>query len=1710
MSKLRSDELVNMEGDGAPSFPQGATSIEPTADNQVATKLYVDSALSAASGNAVSATAPINPAVGSFWTDTSVSPSILKTWNGSMWIEFAGTAAAAVGVVVSLPSLSATNLEHAPATITASAAQVSNATLFITKWYKDDVEIVGATGSTYVATEPGVYRYEERWADNAGNVLTPSLNKTIELLAIEAPSITIPVAGTGLSDFDYTAESSAITNVGQVTSDVPSVGSPTVFESDSTDIISSVYDSANQKVVIAYRDQGDNNCRVVVGTVSGTNISFVSSVIFDSQLNDISAAYDSNSNKIVIAYRDGQNDSYGTAIVGTVSGTSISFGSPVVYDSTYCSETSVVYDSTNQKVVIAYKDAYNQGRGTAIVGTVSGTSISFGSDTVFNSSGDTRDISATFDSTNGKVVISYCDYGNNYYGAAIVGTVSGTSISFGSEVVFESATATNISSVYDPTNGKVVIAYRDSDNSGYGTAIVGTVSGTSISFGSPVVFNPTYTVFTSTVFDSANNKAIIAYRNVGNDGHGTAIAGTVSGTSISFDTASTFSFSSSSFISAVYDPNSNKVVAAFQNGGNNDYGTATVFSLASTATQLTLTDTTVSKVSDGSLVGGSTIDQVLTVGETVQADVSISTTVATPVFSATTYTGNGSTQTIDTGIDLDAGGGLIWIKKRGSQNHCLQDTEQGLENFAASNASGGFTSSTTRVTGATSTGYTIGNDSDVNESTRDYASWSFREAPAFFDVVTYTGDYTYPASYAVPHSLGSVPGMIIIRNTYHSGAWQVWHKGLSSTTGKALSLHATAAEDTHSGFFPTAPDADNFYLGDNSNINSQNQSYVAYVFADTPGVIKCGTYTGTGSSQTIDTGFKPKFVLTKSRSHSSDWYLMDSENPGQALYTNSSNGQQNVPIGYVNNGFTVDGRNFALNEIGYEYIYMAIAEDAEVDITSDIYASGTVSASSGNTITLSDTSGTWSTGMKVQGVTTDTKDYPDPIDASAVTFASSQPVVTSGTVNTWDYAEWNLSYDEQFSSVVHEKAVPLTATGTQAGPDSFPIQAGTEYFVRTKYASSLPSGQSDWSAVTRFLTKPNVYVDDVFSTDLYTSDGNPQTVNNGIDLAGEGGMLWIKGRTNTFNNTIVDSERGGDNGYGVDTLFVIESNRNAAQQTGVQPTTFTNTGYQTTYSASNGEDFASWTFRKAPGFFDVVTWTGTNDGTRIPHNLGSLPGMIMVKNLDSSEDWRVYAKKEMWIDNAQYAYHTLQLNTTSANIGDVANIANADTFNPQSMSSEASGTRYVAYLFADNDARFGTNSDEAIIKCGSYTTNSSGVIPDINLGFEPQWLLIKKVSGQYGSTGNWYLYDSMRGMPVGSNNENLYPNLANAAVTGANAVELTSTGFTSGPDYLASGTDTFIYMAIRRPHKPATVATDVFDVGLRSGSSSDTNTNSSILTDMTFVLRRDSSSEYNGLSTRLLGNHTLMLDNDSSGTTGWLDNSKSWATMNGAIINGGNGAANTGNLVDYSFKRAPGFFDVVTYTGTGSAQQVNHNLGVTPELMIVKQRDVNRNWAVYVGSISNPSTSLLFLNGNNSAYTGVTQHWGATDPTSTVFTVANDNDVNQIGGLYSAYLFASDDGISKVGSYTGTGGNIDVDCGFTNGARFILIKRTDSTGDWYVWDTERGIVSGNDPYMILNERDAEVNGTDYIDPFNAGFIVTSSAPAAINASGGEYIFLAIA
>jgi hypothetical protein len=209
------------------------------------------------------------------------------------------------------------------------------------------------------------------------------------------------------------------------------------------------------------------------------------------------------------------------------------------------------------------------------------------------------------------------------------------------------------------------------------------------------------------------------------------------------------------------------------------------------------------------------------------------------------------------------------------------------------------------------------------------------------------------------------------------------------------------------------------------------------------------------------------------------------------------------------------------------------------------------------------------------------------------------------------------------------------------------------------------------------------------------------------------------------------------------------------------------------------------------------------------------------------------------------------------------------------------------------------------------------------------------------------------------------------------------------------------------------------------------------------------------------------------------------------------------------FKRAPGFFDVVTYSGTGSARNQDHGLGVAPELVIVKARtgQYNMNW--HVGPFT-PGYSNGYLYLNTDMGPGGTQSNYLPSVSSSTFGVTTDNGVNGSGYTYVAYLFATLPGISKVGSYTGTEETISVDCGFTNGARFVLIKRTDSTGNWCVFDSVRGIGVGNDPRILLNSAAAEDTGTNYVHGYSPGFLVTASGGSDVNAIGGSYIFLAIA
>jgi hypothetical protein len=348
-------------------------------------------------------------------------------------------------------------------------------------------------------------------------------------------------------------------------------------------------------------------------------------------------------------------------------------------------------------------------------------------------------------------------------------------------------------------------------------------------------------------------------------------------------------------------------------------------------------------------------------------------------------------------------------------------------------------------------------------------------------------------------------------------------------------------------------------------------------------------------------------------------------------------------------------------------------------------------------------------------------------------------------------------------------------------------------------------------------------------------------------------------------------------------------------------------------------------------------------------------------------------------------------------------------------------------------------------------------------------------------------------------------------------IRATATGFEIDSAYWGASSD-FIYIAIRRgPMKVPTDATKVLAAVARSGNSTQTIvTGASSPPDLVMVKSRNNATEF-AFTDRLRGVTKELSPAYTFSEADFGTNPTVSINMNGWTAPAGYATFNQSGYtyVDYLFSRYPNVFDEVCYSGTGAVgNAVSHNLGVAPELMIIKARGglVGTNdWQV-LSKINAVDYVKLVLNANSAElgpFTYAVNAGLAAQPTSTTFTVNNTANFNNGSTTYVAYLFATCPGVSKVGSYTGTGAAQVINCGFTTGARWVMIKRTDSTGDWYVWDTARGMVSGTDPFLIMNDALAETNA-NYVFTSSTGFTIQSGVPAAINANGGTFIFLAIA
>jgi len=641
-------------------------------------------------------------------------------------------------------------------------------------------------------------------------------------------------------------------------------------------------------------------------------------------------------------------------------------------------------------------------------------------------------------------------------------------------------------------------------------------------------------------------------------------------------------------------------------------------------------------------------------------------------------------------------------------------------------------------------------------------------------------------------------------------------------------------------------------------------------------------------------------------------------------------------------------------------------------------------------------------------------------------------------------------------------------------------------------------------------------VEDVFSTFLYTGDtsaaDDSQTLTTGIDLANEGGLLWIACRSAARGHTWVDTAQN--------TNLASSSPRAGATSHSI---TTTSTGFTLgngDASYNNGttpDTYCAWSFRKAPKFFDVVTYTGNGSARSIAHSLGSTPGMIIVKQINGTYSWRIWHRS---LGNTKYL--RFQTDTAGADNSYLhwSNGAHTDSIfrvGTNVGTNEANAT-YVAYLFAhnDDDGGFGSGGDQDIIKCGTFEATDAGNSATVSLGFEPQWILLKNVD----SNSHWKMYDIMRGLPVTTPTGSigaaeLAPHSSDAETNIASSESIVGSLKVDTDGFSVSGGlgSTYIYVAIRFPNmKDVTAGTEVFGNITYTGNATDGRV---ITNDQTnrvdSVVIFDDERVSPRWFDRLQGIQYLMPKDDSAGinSTARL---KSWASQNGVIL--GNNSQVNGNGETHTaffWTRTKGCYDIVRYTGNFSGRNINHSLGVVPEMMIAKGHSSSQPWMVYHKDMdaNNPQNYYAFI-GTDAARVD-DNGWNDTAPTASVFSVEG-NESNKSNVEFTCWLYATLAGVTKVGTYTGNGGSLTVDCGFASTARYVMVKRILASGSWLVFSSAMGIVAGNEPAHYFDVGGDSGSGTDHIDPESSGFIVNSvgSDSKNPNHNGSKYIFYAVA
>ena len=632
------------------------------------------------------------------------------------------------------------------------------------------------------------------------------------------------------------------------------------------------------------------------------------------------------------------------------------------------------------------------------------------------------------------------------------------------------------------------------------------------------------------------------------------------------------------------------------------------------------------------------------------------------------------------------------------------------------------------------------------------------------------------------------------------------------------------------------------------------------------------------------------------------------------------------------------------------------------------------------------------------------------------------------------------------------------------------------------------------------------YVDDVFSTYLYKGNNSDKTITNGIDLAGEGGLTWVKRTTGgNADHALVDTLRGAGE--------LLRSNTNAARSTytagSENLSTFTSTGFTLKEDSgdnmfnTNNTNYLSWSFRRAPGFFDCMLYSGNNESAfNLNHNLGVVPALIILKDRQYANKWYVWMKGMSTNNQIWLASQSEQGTDSSYRVGQNATSSSIQIPIGSEVNYTGMTNQYLAYVFADGDESgaqiFGKTGDQQITKSGTYTGDGS-TSNFVTVGFEPQWLLVREIDGD----GNWQVVDSMRGVVTDGNDTEMRLNEADDNNTG-NYLSFNPTGFeltTSSDTYWNQDGKTYCYFAIRRPDgyvgKPPSSGTDVFtmDTGANITTIPPGNFDSGFPVD--FALRSIYQSVGDWFSaSRLTGTGYMVPNNtdyeENNAAVRW-DSNEGWSSWQ-----------QNSTYLSYMWKRHKGM-DVITWTGDGSTERsINHTMNQAPEMIWCKVRDniTYRNWICLIPGAG--PTKYAYLNTTMAPIANIVV-WRDFTPTSTIFKIGNAAEVNQNNAEYVAYLFTSVSGICKCGSYTGgDGSNVTVDLGFV--PRFIIIKKV-GTGDWMLFDSTQGLSSTNDPYKELNTNIASTTDNNYLS-ISGNSMIINDGYSNTNTSTSTYAYYA--